>query len=172
MTLELLGLLAGTALFYFIARHLSPPIDPTALPPPPVEPALPVVSAPAEHPEPVILPPSMRQVAASPLQVRGYWFSHSDANLGPSDAAVFYDQVHLDLYDPRSGQAWEAAFVVATPQGLARALREGDGEALFEDNIVIVPRYNVAAILKAIVERLEANWEAAHPPEPPEPPLL
>ncbi len=110
-------------------------------------------SAPASHPEPVELPESMRSIGGTPLQLRSYFFEHCDGTDLP-DTDVFFDDLHLDIYDPRTGRAWTQAITIATPGGLAEQLHQNRWDYLEGDGMLVLPRFNLQAVLRAAMQRI------------------
>lgn len=114
-----------------------------------------------------VWPPSAEEVAASlpfdPLlgriQIRKLFFDKTDVSPGPSDPEVFADDLHIQLYDPESGHSWWQAYFVATPQGLANILREKHWRYLHAPDILVLPRYDVEEIRRAVVSRIAADNE-------------
>jgi len=112
-------------------------------------------------------PPSAEEVAASlpfdpelgNLRIRKFYFKKADAIPGPDDPEVFADELNIELYDPDSGHAWWQSFFVATPQGLAKLLREKSWRYLHAPDILVFPRYNLEEIRRAVVSRIIADHE-------------
>ncbi|SRR5579871_3374761 len=114
-----------------------------------------------------VWPPSAEEVAASlpydpalgNLRIRRFYFNKVDAIPGPDDPEVFADELHVELYDPESGHAWWQSYFVATPQGLAKLLREKSWRYLHAPQILILPRYNLEEIRRAVVSRIVADHD-------------
>ena len=112
-------------------------------------------------------PPSAEEVAASlpydpvlgNLRIRKFYFKKADAIPGPDDPEVFADELNIELYDPDSGHAWWQSYFVATPQGLAKLLREKSWRYLHAPEILVFPRYNLEEIRRAVVSRIMADHE-------------
>jgi hypothetical protein len=112
-------------------------------------------------------PPSAEEVAASlpydpalgNLRIRKLYFDKADAIPGPDDPEVFADELHVELYDPESGHAWWQAYFVATPQGLAKILQEKSWRYLHAPQILVLPRYNLEEIRRAVVSRIVADHD-------------
>ncbi|MBZ5683988.1 MAG: hypothetical protein LAP86_03045 [Acidobacteriia bacterium] len=122
---------------------------------------------PGEVSNPTVWPPSTEEVAASlpfdpalgNLRIREFYFKKADAIPGPDDPEVFADELNIELYDPDSGHAWWQSYFVATPQGLARLLREKSWRYLHAPEILVFPRYNLEEIRRAVVSRIRADHE-------------
>lgn len=111
--------------------------------------------------------PSAEEVAASlpydpalgNLRIRKLYFDKADAIPGPDDPEVFADELHVELYDPESGHAWWQSYFVATPQGLAKILREKSWRYLHAPQVLIFPRYNLEELRRAVVSRIVADHD-------------
>lgn len=122
---------------------------------------------PVDERKPKIWPPSAEQVAASlpfdpalgKLRIRKFYFDKTDVVPGPADPEVFADDLHLELYDPDSNHAWWQSYFVATPQGLARVLREKSWRYLHAPDILVFPRYNLEEIRRAVVSQIVAEHD-------------
>ncbi|HKV79801.1 MAG TPA: hypothetical protein VJP02_16755 [Candidatus Sulfotelmatobacter sp.] len=122
---------------------------------------------PGEESNPKVWPPSAEDVAASlrfdpalgNIRIRKFYFKKADAIPGPDDPEVFADELNIELYDPDSGHAWWQSYFVATPQGLARLLREKSWRYLHAPEILVFPRYNLEEIRRAVVSRIMADHE-------------
>lgn len=123
--------------------------------------------SPGEGSNPKVWPPSAEEVAASlpfdpalgNIRVRKFYFKQADAIPGPDDPEVFADELNVELYDPDSGHAWWQSYFVATPQGLAKHLREKSWRYLYAPEILVFPRYNLEEIRRAVVSRISADNE-------------
>jgi len=119
------------------------------------------------EPSAKVWPPSAEQVAASlpfdpalgNLRIRKLYFKKADAIPGPDDPEIFADELNIELYDPESGHAWWQSYFVATPQGLAKHLREKSWRYLYAPEILVFPRYNIEEIRRAVVSRITAENE-------------
>ena len=122
---------------------------------------------PGEESNPKVWPPSAEEVAASlpfdpalgNIRIRKFYFKKADAIPGPDDPEVFADELNIELYDPDSGHAWWQSYSVATPQGLARLLREKSWRYLHAPEIRVFPRYELEEIRRAVVSRIRADNE-------------
>jgi hypothetical protein len=112
-------------------------------------------------------PPSAEEVAASlpydpalaNLRIRKFYFNKADAVPGPEDPEVFADELHVEIYDPDSDHAWWQSYFVATPQGLAKLLREKSWRYLHAPQILVFARYNLEEIRRAVVSRVVADHD-------------
>ena len=109
-------------------------------------------------------PPSAEEVAASlpfdPLlgriRIKRLFFDKTDVYPGPADPEIFADDLHIELYDPESDHSWWQSYFIATPQGLAKILREKNWRYLHAPDILVFPRYDVEEIRRAVVSRIVA----------------
>ena len=116
---------------------------------------------------PKVWPPSAEEVAASlpfdpqlgNLRIRKFFFKTADVMPGPDDPEEFADELNVELYDPDSNHAWWQSYFVATPQGLARILREKHWRYLHAPEILVFPRYDLEEIRRAVVSRIVADHE-------------
>jgi len=122
---------------------------------------------PTEQAATKVWPPSAEEVAASlpfdpalgKLRIRKFFFKKADVMPGPDDPEVFADELFIELYDPDSGHAWWQSYFVATPQGLAKILREKSWRYLHAPEILVFPRYDMEEIRRAVVSRIVADNE-------------
>ncbi len=116
---------------------------------------------------PRVWPPSAEEMAASlpfdpalgNLRIQKFYFKKADAIPGPDDPEVFADELNIELYDPDSGHAWWQSYFVATPQGLAKLLRERSWRYLHAPEILVFPHYNLEEIRRAVVTRIVADHD-------------
>lgn len=102
------------------------------------------------------------------IRIKKFFFQKVDAIPGPDDPNVFADELHVELYDPDSGHWWWQSYFVATPQGLAQILREKSWKYLHAPQILVVPRYDLEEIRRAVVSRIMADHEYFKDKEQPE----
>jgi hypothetical protein len=114
-----------------------------------------------------VWPPSAEEVATSlpfdpslgKLRIRKFFFRKADAIPGPDDPEVFADELLVEVYDPDSDHAWWQSYFVATPEGLAKILRDKSWRYLHAAEILVFPRYNLEEIRRAVVTRIVAEHE-------------
>jgi len=117
--------------------------------------------------EPRIWPPSAEEIAASfpfdPLlgriQIKKFFFKKADAIPGPEDMDAFADELYVQLYDPDTGHGWWQSWFVATPEGLSAILRDKSWKYLYAPEMIVVPRYDLEEIRRAVVSRIMADHE-------------
>ena len=114
-----------------------------------------------------VWPPGAEEIAASfpfdpslgRIQIKKFFFKNADAIPGPEDPDVFADELQVQLYDPDTDHGWWQSYFVATPQGLAGILRDKSWKYLYAPEMIIVPRYDLEEIRRAVVIRLMADHE-------------
>jgi hypothetical protein len=119
-------------------------------------------------------PPSAEEVAASlpfdpslgRIRIKRLFFDKTDVYPGPDDPEVFAEEFHIELYDPDSDHSWWQSYFVATPQGLARILREKHWRYLHAPQVLVFPRYDLEEIRRAVVNRIVADNELFRGKEP------
>ena len=112
-------------------------------------------------------PPSAEEVAVlfpydpalGKIQIKKFFFKKVDAIPGPDDREVFADELSVQLYDPDTGYVWWQSYFVATPQGLEQILREKAWKYLYAPEVIVVPRYDLEEIRRAVVIRIMADHE-------------
>ncbi len=112
-------------------------------------------------------PPSAEEVAASlpydpslgRIRIRKLYFDKADVSPGPADPEVFADDLHIELYDPETGHSWWQSYFIATPLGLAEILREKHWRYLHAPSILVLPRYDLEEIRRAVISRIVAENE-------------
>ena len=121
-----------------------------------------------------VWPPSAEEVAASlpfdpslgRIRIKRLFFDKTDVYPGPDDPEVFAEELHIELYDPDSDHSWWQAYFVATPQGLAKILREKHWRYLHAPQVLVFPRYDLEEIRRAVVNRIVADNELIKGKEP------
>jgi hypothetical protein len=125
---------------------------------------------------PRVWPPSAEEIAASfpfdpslgRIRIQKLFFEKVDAIPGPAEAEVFADELYVQLYDPESGHYWSQSYFVATPKGLAKILREKSWRYLHAPQILVLPRYDLEEIRRAVVSRIKADHDFFKDREEPE----
>ena len=119
------------------------------------------------NPDQKVWPPSAEEVAASlpydpllgKIQIKKLFFDKTDVAPGPPEPEVFADDLHIELYDPDSGHRWWQSFFIATPQGLAKILRERHWRYLHAPSVLVLPRYDLEEIRRAVISRIVAEHD-------------
>jgi hypothetical protein len=105
-------------------------------------------------------PSAAQQLGArAGLQVTRHYFRQTEAAAGPPDRDVFYDEFIVDVRDPESGQTWQNTIHVATPRGLERMMADENWDTVIGTELLIVRRFDMAAILKGAVDHLQEIYE-------------
>lgn len=119
----------------------------------------------AELPFPVALPP-VQQLPSGRYnrpKVLNYYFSNLDLKTGPDNPRVFCDQLFVQFEAPETGATWTNEYTVATPFGL-QELMDGTGQNLtFDGTMVIVPRWDIALILRTVLDDVMDKYAHAEP---------
>jgi hypothetical protein len=122
---------------------------------------------PSLKPAPRVWPPGAEEVAASfpfdpllgKIQIKKFFFEKVDAIPAPDAPDVFADELHVQLYDPDTDHGWWQSYFVATPQGLSGILRQKSWKYLYAPEMIVVPRYDLEEIRRAVVVRIRADHE-------------
>src|SRR5215471_19999274 len=112
-------------------------------------------------------PPSAEEVAASlpfdpslgRIRIKRLFFDKTDVYPGPDDSEIFAEELHIELYDPDSDHSWWQSYFVATPQGLAKILREKHWRYMYAPEILVLPRYDLEEVRRSVVSRILADQE-------------
>jgi hypothetical protein len=82
-----------------------------------------------------------------------YYFAATDLKAGPPDPRQFFDDFSAVFLNPDDGHNWTAQYTIATPSGLQKFMEENHYEYVYGSDMIFVKRYDLAAILKAVIER-------------------
>jgi hypothetical protein len=88
-------------------------------------------------------------------EIKNYYFIDIDFNKGPSDPENFYEDFRIDVGEAGSDSVTNYSFFVCTPKGIQGAMKELKTDYLMERNLLIVPRFDMELILRAIRERID-----------------
>ena len=121
----------------------------------------------ADEAKPRVCAPSAEEVAASfpfdpslgKIRIQKFFFEKVDAIPGPAESEAFADELHVQLYDPDSGHSWWQAYFVATPKGLEKILLEKSWRYLYAPEMLVIPRYDLEEIRRAVVSRIMADQQ-------------
>lgn len=90
-----------------------------------------------------------------------YYFSKTDLVRGPADPRSFVDDLFLVSKDPGSEQVWQTKYIVATPSGLQQLMNQEQYASLYlDDTVVIVSEWNLAVILRTVVDEDMKRFDA------------
>jgi len=81
-----------------------------------------------------------------------YYFKETDLVSGPADPYNFVDEFSADFENRDDGHKWTATYTVATPQGLSGLLAKDDYRYVLGDGMIIIPRYDLATVLRAVLD--------------------
>jgi hypothetical protein len=119
----------------------------------------------AELPFPVSLP-AVQQLPDGRYnrpKVLNYYFSNLDLKSGPNNPRTFCDQLFVQFEAPETGAVWTNEYTVATPFGLQELL-DGTGQMLtFNGTVIIVPRWDMALILRTVLDDVIQKYAHAGP---------
>ncbi|HYL92855.1 MAG TPA: hypothetical protein VEW69_06830 [Alphaproteobacteria bacterium] len=116
----------------------------------------------ADLPFPISLP----ELAQSPdgrynrPRVLNYYFSKIDLVAGPTSAQAFCDEFFIELQNPTTGYTWRWVYTIATPQGLQREMDNERSSSLYLESVIVVPRWDMAGILTAVMDDVMKNYDA------------
>jgi hypothetical protein len=96
----------------------------------------------------------------SRYEVTRYYFAHIDAAQGPPDPDVFYDEFFVVLTNVESGEKFNNSMFVSTPRGIAEEMKKEQWDSVVGTELLIVPRYNLDAILAGAKRHLEEIYES------------
>jgi len=133
------------------------------LPPAPDLYAPPVAMEPPERELPLIgreigLPFDVEQLALETgigherPEVTNYFFKQTRLNAGPPDPNDFVDELTLALRNPVDQHHWSVHYTIATPDGLKRLMAEKRYHYILGEEMIIVPRFDLAEVLRAALE--------------------
>lgn len=92
-------------------------------------------------------------------EVRNYFFAKTDLLRGPEDRQTFCDELTIQFEIPEDHQRWFEQYTVATPAGLDRFLTtQKSGAVMMEHKVILVPRWDLGAILQAIMDDTIEIW--------------
>jgi len=97
------------------------------------------------------------------LRITKFFFKKLDAIPGPPDPWTFADELTVELYDPDSEHRWSQSYFVATPQGLSEILRDKSWKYLYAAEVLVLPKYDLEEIRRAVVSRIVETNEHFKP---------
>jgi hypothetical protein len=168
------------ALIFYIGRRTSevaPPAQDQALPPP--EPELPYDDDfdRTQAKDPAVVGKELPFPFESELEqlynagtlkadLLNYYFKSIDLVAGPADPYNFLDEFSCEFENRDDGHKWTATYTVATPQGIAAFIAKENYRYVLGDSMIIVPRYDLATILRAVVDLHQDTTQTEEvPPE-------
>ena len=88
-------------------------------------------------------------------EIKNYYFINIDFNKGPSDLEDFYEDFVVDVGEVGTDRVTNYSFFVCTPKGIEGAMKELKADYLMERNLLIVPRFDMELIERAIREHID-----------------
>jgi hypothetical protein len=154
---KLLVLIAIAAVIMFVARRFSEsPSGHEFTPPEPhkeTPPVVPVTGSEIPFPIDVRELESEYGSAVKRPRILNYWFRKTDLIAGPEDKNLFCDEFFMEMVSDDDGHRWTAEHLIATPRGLEKMMAENNYSSFFGDGMIVVPRYELAHIVRAVLER-------------------
>ena len=122
----------------------------------------------ADLPFPISLPP--RQANPNGRYNRpvvlNYYFKKLDLVRGPDDPRSFCDEFFIQFEEPEMQAVWTNEYIVATPAGLQHLLESGGHDSLhFDGMLIVVPKWNVANLLKIIMAEVMDGYGTSRAPK-------
>ncbi|HEY6253573.1 MAG TPA: hypothetical protein VI685_26745 [Candidatus Angelobacter sp.] len=116
----------------------------------------------AELPFPVRVPPLERLPDGryNRPKVLNYYFSNLDLKRGPENPRSFCDQLFIQFEAPETGAQWTSEYIVATPFGLQALIDETGQNLAFDGTVIVVPRWDIAEILKTVLDDVIEKYAA------------
>src|SRR5437660_11254015 len=94
--------------------------------------------------------------------VLNYYFKKLDLVRGPDNPRSFCDEFVIQFEEPENQAAWTNEYIVATPAGLQQLLdSEGHDSLHFDGMLIVVPKWNLADLLKIIMDEVIEGYGAS-----------
>jgi len=88
-----------------------------------------------------------------------YYFEKTDLKNGPADPSSFCDDFYVTTRDIENNHEYHYRYLAATPAGLQSVMASEHLPSLYiEGQTIIVPRYDVALILDAVVRQIMKDY--------------
>lgn len=91
-------------------------------------------------------------------KILNYSFAHMDIETGPGDPDDFYDEFYVEFENPNDGYRWISSFWITTPAGLTRQMNEERTDVLWGTGTVVIRRFSLETILRAVLKRQAEAW--------------
>ena len=114
-----------------------------------------------DMPFPIAVPPRVLREDGTynRPEITNYFFGKIDLARGPEDSRAFCDEFTIQFEIPEISQKWFAQYMVATPAGLEKLVNfQKSGAVMMEHTVIIVPRWDLAAVLQVIVDAMMESW--------------
>ena len=149
--MKVLFFIAVIIVFYVIVRRMSSHSSSAENYRPPEPPG----------PEPVTIDAEdIEEPTASRYEITGYRFAKSDADHGPPDPEVFYDDFFVDVTNRETGEKFTNLMHVCTPRGLREEMSVKRQETLYGEELLVVLRYDLDTILDGVQEHLTEIYDS------------
>jgi hypothetical protein len=181
--LKLLGIAGAMVALYLVAKRLGggeesypPPTGTTSstqIPTSQAEPAEPQESPDDPQEDDSDEPDDVQPIAAGEevqprnIQITDWNFAKFEVEVGPPNRDSFVGELMVNLLDKSTGQAWQQTYLVATPAGLEKALRKSKLDFEFLPQTLVMNRYDVKQLRKAVLGDI-GRIEAARGDVPPD----
>jgi len=100
-----------------------------------------------------------KEVQSRNIQISDWNFAKFEIETGPPNRDSFADELFVNLYDKSTGHAWEQTYLVATPAGLEKMLHRNKLNFMFLPQTLVMNRYEVNELRKAVLGDLRAMEE-------------
>ena len=94
-------------------------------------------------------------------KILNYYFSNLDLLAGPPNPRSFCDQFFVEFESPETGAQWTSEYTVASPFGLQDLLDQTGQNLYFDGTLIIVPRWDMAQILKTVLDDVMERYAHA-----------
>ena len=172
--LKLLGIAGAAVALYLIAKRLGggdefcpPPMGTSSSTQ--VSTSQPELSEPeekrdveeddADQPDDEEQPTAEEEVQPRNIQITDWNFAKFEIAAGPPDRDSFADELTVNLYDRSTGHPWSQTYFVATPAGIEKMLRKSKSNFVLLPQILVMSRYDVTQLRKAVLSDLGAMEE-------------
>lgn len=92
--------------------------------------------------------------APKPLEVKSYMFTHFDYRVGPQNPEDFYENFYVNVGEAGADSTRTYSMYVTTPKALSSALRMNQHDYKFGRHLLVVERYDMKVILRAVQDRI------------------
>jgi hypothetical protein len=94
--------------------------------------------------------------APQPLEVKSYMYTNFDYRTGPADREEFFENMYVNVgaAGPETNSTRTYSLYVTTPRALDKAMRAKREDYKFGRNLLVVERYDMDVILKAVREHI------------------
>ena len=114
-----------------------------------------------DMPFPIAVPPRVLRAdgTCNRPEITNYFFGKIDLARSPEDSRAFCDEFTIQFEIPETSQKWFAQYTVATPAGLEKLVNsQKSGAVMMEHTVIIIPRWDLAAVLQVIVDAMMESW--------------